>query len=90
MSGIGETVSVMARTRLVNECEKCCISLIPQNQLISSNLPKLAWQNIATDLFEFKQKSYLLIEDYYSRFIKVALLNGTMATMLSNTLKVSL
>jgi len=34
---------------------------------------------IGTDLFEFKGNQYLLIVDYNSRFIEVALLNGTSA-----------
>ena len=43
-------------------------------------------QKVATDLFEFKQRSYLLVVDYYSRFIEIALLNGTSAdTVIQHT-----
>ena len=65
---------------LVKECAKCCISQKPHDQpLMLSKLPSLPWQKVTTDLFEFKQRSYLLVVDYYSRFIEIALLNGTSA-----------
>lgn len=48
--------------------------------MIPSPLPELPWQKVATDLFEWKQQSYLLIVDYYSRFIEIARLNGLTAS----------
>jgi len=47
--------------------------------MIPSKLPDLPWQKIGTDLFEFKGNQYLLIVDYHSRFIEIALLNGMSA-----------
>jgi len=47
--------------------------------MIPSRLPDLPLQKIGTDLFVFKGNQYLLIVDYNSRFIEVALLNGTSA-----------
>jgi len=47
--------------------------------MIPSKLPDMPWQKIGTDLFEFKGNQYLLIVDYHSRFIEIALLNGTSA-----------
>ena len=41
-----------------------------------SPFPDLPWQNVATDLFEWKRKNYLLIVDYYSRYIEIALQKG--------------
>ena len=40
--------------------------------LITTPLPDLPWQKVAADIFEWKKSNYLLIVDYYSRFIKVA------------------
>jgi transposase InsO family protein len=47
--------------------------------MISSPLPELPWQKVGTDLFELKGHTYLLIVDYYSRFIEVAKLNPSTA-----------
>ena len=85
------TICLVARhilgPRRFSECEKCCISQKPCDQtLMPSKLPSLPWQKVATDLFEFKQRSYLLVVDYYSRFIEIALLNGTSAdTVIQHT-----
>ena len=61
-------------------CTECCKV---QNQrsepLIPSSLPDLPWQKVGTDLYEWKKKAYLLIVDYYSRFVEVAKLSCTSA-----------
>ena len=54
-------------------CRKC--SNQRREPLIPAALPELPWQRVGTDLFEFKGRSFLLIVDYYSRFIEVARLN---------------
>lgn len=35
-------------------------------------MPELPWQKVATDLFHWKNHTYLLIVDYYSRYIEIA------------------
>ena len=63
-------------TDLVSNCVKCKKHLTPKVQpLIPTELPQLPWQKVAMDLFEWKKKTYLLIVDYYSRYIEIALLN---------------
>ena len=60
---------------LVKTCKTCCIHQQQRAEpLIPSELPELPWQKVGTDLFEWKNCNYLLIVDYYSRFIEVALL----------------
>ena len=65
---------------LVKCCSECCQA---QNQrsepLIPTSLPELPWQKVATDLLEWRKHTYMLIVDYYSRFIKIAQLKHTTA-----------
>ena len=58
---------------LVNRCHVCCKTQSQRAEpLITTPLPDLPWQKVATDIFEWKKSNYLLIVDYYSRFIEVA------------------
>jgi len=43
--------------------------------MLSSSLPDLPWQKLGTDLFKWKRNYYLLIVDYFSRFIEISKLN---------------
>ena len=45
-----------------------------------TQLPELPWQRVATDLFEWQKSTYLLIVDYFSRWIEIARLDQTTAT----------
>ena len=54
--------------------------------MIPSTLPELPWQKVATDLYEWEQSTYLLIVDYYSRYIEIARLNrATAAEVIAHT-----
>ena len=59
-------------TELVSSCHECRKQSTPRAQpLILTELPELPWQNVAMDLFDWKKQTYLVIVDYYSRFIEV-------------------
>ena len=45
--------------------------------MILTTLPQRPWEKIGTDLFELKGKSYLLLVDYFSRYIEVVKLTCT-------------
>ena len=61
---------------LVWTCTMCCKAQKQRAQpIIPSPLPKLPWQVVGTDLFEWNQETFLLIVDYYSRFIETTQLN---------------
>ena len=63
---------------LVKNCKMCIKTLNnPPEPLIPTPTPQFPWQKIATDLFEYKKKQYILIVDYYSRFTEVAELHRT-------------
>ena len=65
---------------LVKNCTTCRkFSNQRSEPLIPTSLPELPWQRVGTDLFEMKGYTYLLVVDYYSRYIEVARLNRTTA-----------
>ena len=55
--------------------------------MIPSNLPEYPWQKVATDLFQFKSHQYLIVVDYYSRFIEIAKLTSTTSQAIISHLK---
>ena len=61
---------------LVRNCPECCKAQRQRAQpLTPSQLPELPWQKVGTDLFEWKKDTFLLIVDYYSRYIEIARLS---------------
>ena len=63
---------------MVKRCQECSRAQNQRSQpLIPSELPDLPWQKVGTDLFEWRKAHYLLIVDYYSRYIEIAKLKGT-------------
>ena len=71
--------------------EKCPICTqerkIKPEPLIPTPTPEYPWQKIGTDLFELNKQTYLLVVDYYSRYIEIALLQNTTATHVINHMK---
>ena len=45
--------------------------------MVTGQIPTKPWEIVATDLFSWNGNDYLLIIDYYSRFIELAKLNDT-------------
>ena len=50
-------------------------------------MPDYPWQKVATDLFEWKRSSYVLVVDYYSRYIELAKLSSTTSSEVIKHLK---
>ena len=61
--------------------EKCIICSQFREQraepLIPSSFPDHPWQRVGTDLLEWRKANYLLVVDYYSRFIEISKLTST-------------
>ena len=65
---------------LVTNCTTCCKFRSQRAEpLLPTTLPDLPWQKVGTDLFEWKKSNYLLLVDYYSRWIEIARIERTTA-----------
>ena len=72
----------------VSKCEVCCKHQVQRPEpLVPLELPTRPWQRIGTDLFEWKKSNYLLVVDYYSRFIEIAKLSSTTSSVVISHLK---
>ena len=79
------------RKAIDDKVSNCTICRKHQQQrpepLMPSPLPSRPWEKIGTDLFEWKKVDYLLVVDYYSRYIEIAKLTSTSATSVITHLK---
>ena len=74
--------------QMIKNCRECCKQQCqPAEPLITSELPELPFQKIGTDLFEWEKRTYLLVVDYYSRYIEIALLKRTTSSEVITHLK---
>jgi transposase InsO family protein len=82
--GIGEELKNM----IVN-CTVCKQQSSAQRHepLKTSTLPARPWAVVATDLFQYKQHMYLVIVDYYSRWIEIKGLISTTSNAVIKKLK---
>ena len=73
---------------LVSNCPICCRERRnPAEPMISTPFPAYPWQRVGTDIFEWKGRQYLLVIDYYSRYIENTLLSSTTSAAIVNHLK---
>jgi len=63
---------------LVQQCRTCTLHRDNKPEpLIATPLPDRQWQIVATDLFQMKGMAYLIVIDYYSRYVEVAAITKT-------------
>ena len=60
-------------TSMVQECEFCQSKCPKQKResMISTIFPERPWQHIGTDLCDFESRKYLVIMDYFSRYLEI-------------------
>ena len=74
--------------QMIKNCRECCKERSqPAEPLITLKLPELPFQKIGTDLSEWEKRTYLLVVDYYSRYIEIALLKRTTSSEVITHLK---
>ena len=72
----------------VQSCPICQKTLtLSREPLINTPLPSYPWERIAADLFDLKGSTYLLVVDYFSRFVEVQKLNTTTSPSVVTHLK---
>ncbi len=66
-----------ALENIVKSCQKCIENTSDHAEpLLPSEFPSRPFQRVATDLFELNGQPYLLVVDYFSRFIEIAKLSS--------------
>ena len=75
-------------TTLVENCPTCVMeSKHRREPLMTTKLPEYPWQVLAKDLFELKGDHYLLVSDYFSRYLEVVRLATTTSSSVIRALK---
>ncbi|UYV83042.1 K02A2.6-like [Cordylochernes scorpioides] len=65
--GIGQEIQDMVKT-----CDKCIENQpLKHEPLIPNDFPERPWQKVGMDLFHYEGSEYLVVVDYFSRFIEV-------------------
>ena len=74
---------------IVNKCEKCLANCHcnQKEPYIPFGIPIVAWKSIATDLFTFQDKIYMVVVDIFSCFPVVRQLHGESTKLVLNALK---
>ncbi|XP_062521165.1 uncharacterized protein K02A2.6-like [Corticium candelabrum] len=67
--------------QMMASCDVCGCYRHQQRKkpLIYTPLPQLLWNRVAADLFKLQDDKYLLVVDYYSRFLEVRKLSSMQA-----------
>lgn len=66
--------------QMVERCETCAREAqTPVEPLLTTELPSRPWQRVAADLFQWQNGNYLVLIDYFSRYIEVCTLPSTSA-----------
>lgn len=74
---------------LVEACEICLQNKKGNTKLpmINHDIGKTPWEKVGIDLFSYKSKTYLIVVDYYSKYIELALLNNYNSETVTTHLK---
>ena len=74
---------------MISKCDICqkYQSSNPKEPMVESPLLGRPWELVATDPFHWEQRDFLLVVDYYSRYVEVAKLDNTKSRIVVNHTK---
>lgn len=75
--------------RICSQCETCnkFKRMNQKETLIQHEIPARPWQKVGIDIYEYKSQDYVLVVDYYSKFIETRHLKGKTAQAVVQRLK---
>ena len=74
--------------QVFKSCPECAKASVPHVQpMIASPLPSHPWEKVASDLVQLNGKTYLLVVDYFSRYVEVQTLATTTSASVIRALK---
>ena len=74
--------------QMVKSCPVCMKNKTPHTEpLLQPALPSHPWEKVAADLFQLKGKPYLVVVDYYSKYVEVQSLSLTTSAAVVTSLK---
>ena len=72
----------------IHKCDTCCKDFPNTTQpMIPTKLPERPWEKVASDLFELKGTPYIIVVDYFSRYVEVLKLTTTTSASIITALK---
>ena len=75
-------------SNFIHQCDTCCENFqITTEPMIPTELPKRPWEKVASDLFELKGTPYIVVVDYFSRYIEILKLTTTTSASIISALK---
>ena len=74
---------------IVSQCAICneFSGAQQKESMIPHEIPTKPWEIRATDLFELDRETYIVIADYYSKFVEVKKINSSSSKTVINVLK---
>lgn len=72
----------------VTRCPTCMKNMPPPVEpMLQSSLPSHPWEKVGADLFQLKDSTYLLVVDYYSRYVEIQKLTSITSAGVISALK---
>ena len=74
--------------KMISSCHICQVNASKNKKepMIAHEIPMRPFEKLATDIFEFKAKDYLVVVDYYSKWIELKQLRGKQARDVNSNL----
>jgi hypothetical protein len=74
---------------MISKCKVCLESRdsLPKEPMILTEQPQRPWEAVATDLFTLDGANYVLVVDYFSRFVEISLLKDRKSKTVINHMK---